>query len=113
MAYKIFHLFICYLTHFCIFVIHVDITNIWRESYDIYGDANLTKRATILISLVPEAKTTGNKEIEKQIKKESSIPFLAKVEKVTIEEVENTYQELKGHGFSKKVARNIINFYEE
>ena len=100
-------------THFCLFVIHIDITNIWCESYDIYGDINLTQKAIILISLVPEAKTTDNKEIEKRIKKESSIPFLAKVEKVTIEEVENPYQKLRGHGFSKKVTRNIINFYEE
>ena len=78
-----------------------------------YGDVNLTKRALILISLVPKARITDNKEIEKRIKKESSIPFLAKVEKVTIEEVENPYQKLRGHGFSKKVARNIISFYEE
>jgi uncharacterized protein (UPF0335 family) len=90
----------------------MDIINILFESHNIYGDVDLTKRAIILISLVPEAKTTGNKEIEKQIKKESSIPFLAKVEKVTIEEVENHYQELREHGFSKKVAHNIVRFYE-
>jgi hypothetical protein len=82
------------------------------ESHNIYGDVDLAKRAIILVSLVPEVKTTGNKEIEKRIKKESSIPFLAKVEKVTVEEVENPYQELRGHGFSKKIARNIVRFYE-
>jgi len=90
----------------------MDITNIYNASYDICGDVNLAKRATILISLVPEAKITDNKEIEKQIKKESSIPFLAKVEKVTIEETENPYQKLREHGFSRKAARNIVRFYE-
>ena len=102
----------CLLTDFCIFVIHVDIINIQRESHAICGDVNLAKRAIILISLVPEARITDNKEIEKRIKKESSIPFLAKVEKVTIEEVENPYQELREYGFSKKVAQNIISLYE-
>jgi len=66
----------------------------------------------IVISLVPEAEITDNKEIEKQIKEESSIPFLAEVEKVTIEKVENPHKQLRGHGFSKKTARNIVSFYE-
>ena len=56
----------------------------------------MRKRATILISLVPEAEITDNKEIEKQIREESSIPFYAEVEKVVIEEVENPYKELRG-----------------
>jgi hypothetical protein len=47
---------------------------------------HMTKKATITISLVPEAETTDDKEIERQIKEESSIPFLAKVEKVTVTE---------------------------
>ena len=72
----------------------------------------MTKKATITISLVPEAEITDDKEIERQIKEESSIPFCAEVKKVIIEKVENPYKELRGHGFSKRVARNIVRFYE-
>jgi hypothetical protein len=70
------------------------------------------KKATITANLVPEAETTDNKEIEKQIKKESVIPFLAEVEKVTIEEAENPHKQLRGYELSKKTARNIVSFYE-
>jgi uncharacterized protein (UPF0335 family) len=68
------------------------------------------KKATIIISLVSEADLTHNEEIKKQIEK-VSIPFLAEVEKVIIEEAKNPYNELREHGFSKKVARNIVRFY--
>jgi len=77
-------------------------------------DKRLEKKhlGIIMISLVPEAEITDNKEIEKQIKEESSIPFLAEVEKVTIEEVENPHKQLRGYGFSRKTARNIVRFHE-
>jgi len=65
----------------------------------------------IVISLVPEAEMTDDKEIEKQIKEESSIPFLAEVEKVTIEEAEDPHKQLRGYGLSKKTARNIVKSY--
>jgi len=65
----------------------------------------------IVISLVPEAEMTDNKEIEKQIKEESSIPFLAEVEKVTIEEAEDPHKQLRGYGLAKKTARNIVKSY--
>ena len=65
----------------------------------------------IVISLVPEAEMTDDEEIEKQIKEESAIPFLAEVEKVTIREVENPHKQLRGYGFSKKIAWNIVRFY--
>ena len=42
------------------------------------------KKALIVVSLVPEADLTDNKKIEKQIKTESSIPFLAEIETVNI-----------------------------
>lgn len=72
----------------------------------------MTKKAVITISLVPEAKEEKNEIIKKQIIEESSIPFCAEVEKVLIEEVKNSHKELRGHGFSKKVARNIVRFHE-
>jgi len=76
-------------------------------------DKRLEKKhlGIIMISLVPEAEITDNKEIEKQIKEDSSIPFLAEVEKVTIEEAEDPHKQLRGYGFSKKTARNIVRFY--
>jgi hypothetical protein len=70
-----------------------------------------TKKATITANLVPEAEMADNKEIEKQIREESVIPFLAEVEKVTIEEAENPQKQLRGYGVSKKTARNIVRFY--
>lgn len=65
----------------------------------------------IVISLVPEAEITDAKEIEKQIKKESSIPFLAEIEKVTIEKAETPHKQLRRYGFSKKAIRTILEFY--
>ena len=72
---------------------------------------NLRKKATITIFLVSEAEAISNKEIEKQIKKESFIPFLAEFESVQIEEVKSSYEMLRGHGISQRVARNVVEFY--
>jgi hypothetical protein len=44
----------------------------------------MCKKAILIIQLVPEAETTNDKEIVEQIKKESNIPFCAKVETVSI-----------------------------
>jgi uncharacterized protein (UPF0335 family) len=71
----------------------------------------MRKRAIILVSLVPEAQEE-DEEIRDQIMKESFIPLCAEIEKVTIQEVEDCYKKLRGHGFSKKVARNIVRLYE-
>jgi len=39
------------------------------------------------------------------------LPLLAEVEKVTAEESENLYKQLRKHGISKKAAQNIVKFY--
>jgi len=39
------------------------------------------------------------------------LPLLAEVKKVTAEETENLYKQLKKHGISK-TAQNIVKFYE-
>jgi len=39
------------------------------------------------------------------------LPLLCKVEKLTAEESENLYKQLKKHGISKKAAQNIVKFY--
>jgi len=41
------------------------------------------------------------------------LPLLSKVEKVTVEESENFYKQLREYGFSKKTTRNIVRLYEE
>ena len=69
------------------------------------------KKATITIFLVPEAEAISNKEIEEQVKRKSSIPFLAEFESVQIEEVKTFYEILRGHGISQRAARNIVKFY--
>ena len=65
----------------------------------------MQKKAIITIKLVPEASQVSNSQIEKEIKKEAQIPWCKEIEKVSIEE-------LRGRGFSKKVARNIVRFHE-
>ena len=72
---------------------------------------NVRKKANITIFLVPEAEVISNKEIEEQIKRESSIPFLAEFESVEIEEAKSFYETLRGHGISQRAARNIVKFY--
>lgn len=74
---------------------------------------NVRKKVTITIFLVPEAEAISNKEIEKQIKNESFIPFLAEFESVQIEEAKSFYETLRGHGISQTAARNIVKFYTE
>jgi len=40
------------------------------------------------------------------------LPLLCEVEKVTAEETENFYKQLRKHGISKKTAQKIVKFYE-
>jgi hypothetical protein len=45
---------------------------------------NMNKKATIIIELVPEAKETPNKQIEKEITKSLECDWLQKTQKVTV-----------------------------
>ena len=76
------------------------------------GTIKMVKRVVVSVSLVPEDQEEENATFREQIMKESYIPFCAEIEKVTIEEVGDCYKKLRGHGFSKKVARNIVRFFE-
>jgi uncharacterized protein (UPF0335 family) len=71
----------------------------------------MRKKVIITVKLVAEASKESNNKIEREILKDSKIPWCREIEKVTIEEVENPYKELRGHGLSKKVARNVVRFY--
>ena len=44
----------------------------------------MKKRAVIEVNLVPESAETLNSQIEKEIRKEASIPWAEKVVKVTV-----------------------------
>ena len=72
----------------------------------------MTKKTIITISLVPETSKESNEVIKDQIRKESSIPFCAEIEKVEIEESGNcAITNLQRHGLSKNVATNVVRFY--
>lgn len=49
----------------------------------------MTKKAVVVIRLVLEASKENNEVIKEQIRKESSIPFCAEIEKIEVEESEN------------------------
>ena len=40
------------------------------------------------------------------------LPLICKVEKITAEESENFYKQLRRNGISKKAAQKIVEFYE-
>ena len=48
----------------------------------------MTKLAFVVITLVPEAENQSDNQIEKEIRKEIRMPWLAKVEKATVLDVE-------------------------
>lgn len=71
-----------------------------------------SKKAIITISLVEEASEVSNNKIEEEIRKSLQCDWLAKIEKVEIEESENCLvKKLKERGLSKTVASNIVRFY--
>ena len=44
----------------------------------------MTKKAIIIISLVPESKNVSNKQLEKEIRESVKCDWLAEIEKVTV-----------------------------
>ncbi|KPV63001.1 MAG: hypothetical protein AOA66_1071 [Candidatus Bathyarchaeota archaeon BA2] len=64
----------------------------------------MNKKAFIVVSLVPEASQAPNSQIEKEIKREAKILWCREIEKISVKEAEDCYEELRGHGLSKKVA---------
>jgi uncharacterized protein (UPF0335 family) len=70
------------------------------------------KKALISVKLIPESSEVSSSQIEKEIKKKAQIPWCTEIEKVSIEEVEDCYEELREQGLSRKVARNVVKFYE-
>jgi hypothetical protein len=46
----------------------------------------MRKKATIKVNLVPESAEMSNSQIEREIQKDASIPWVSEIEKVTVVE---------------------------
>ena len=73
----------------------------------------MSKKARIIIKLLPEASKVAITQIEEKIMNEAKIPWCENIEKISIEDIEGSYEKLKEHGISKNVAQNIIDLYTE
>ena len=73
----------------------------------------MVKKAHIVINLLPEASNASIIQIEEKIKNAAKIPWCKEIEKVTIEDIESSYMNLKNHGVSNNVAKNLMDLYTE
>ena len=73
----------------------------------------MVKKAHIVINLLPEASNASIIQIEEKIKNEPKIPWCTEIEKVTIEDIDSSYMNLKNHGISNNVAKNLMDLYTE
>jgi len=73
----------------------------------------MVKKAYIILNLLPEASKASIIQIEEKIKNEAKIPLCKEIEKVIIEDIESSYMNLKNHGVSNNVAKNIMDLYTE
>jgi hypothetical protein len=73
----------------------------------------MVKKAHITINLLPEASKKSDSQIEEKIRNEAKIPFCSNIEKVSVEDTEESYNNLKKHGISSNVARNLVDLYTE
>lgn len=73
----------------------------------------MTKKAHIIVNLLPEASKSTTAQIEERIRKEANIPLSKEIEKVSIEDIDASYKKLKKHGISSNVVRSIMDLYTE
>jgi hypothetical protein len=73
----------------------------------------MPKKAFISIDLTPEAYAAPADQVVKTIKHEAKIPFCKQIEKVTLDDITDSYTNLKKHGISSNVAQNIIDLYTQ
>ncbi|MBT8171527.1 hypothetical protein KJN74_01470 [Candidatus Bathyarchaeota archaeon] len=71
----------------------------------------MTKKAVIIVNLIPEASKSTIIEIEKTIRNGASIPWSKNIENISIQDTEKAYYNLKKQGLSKNVARSLIKMY--
>jgi hypothetical protein len=73
----------------------------------------MTKKVHIVTELLPEASKTPFTQIEETIRNEAKIPWCNEIKEVTIEDIDESYKNLKNHGISSSVARNLMDLYTE
>jgi hypothetical protein len=71
------------------------------------------KKAKILINLNSEASKFSKLQIEEIIRKQSNIPLCEKIDKISIEDTDISFMNLKNKGISHNVAKNIMNLYTQ
>lgn len=73
----------------------------------------MTKKVHIVANLLSEASKTPFTQIEETIRNEANIPWCNEIKEVTIEDIDESYKNLKNHGISSSVARNLMDLYTE
>ena len=73
----------------------------------------MSKKAHIVINLLPEASEASVIQIEEMIRNEAKIPWCKEIEEVSIEDIEESCMNLRKHGISSNVARNLVDLYTE
>ena len=73
----------------------------------------MVKKAHIVINLLPESDDASAIQIEEKIRKEAKIPLCKEIENVSIEDIDASYMNLKNHGVSSNVAKNLMNLYTQ
>ena len=73
----------------------------------------MTKKVHIVAELLPEASKTPFTQIEETIRNETKIPWCNEIKEVTVEDIDESYTNLKNHDISNSVARNIMELYTE
>ena len=73
----------------------------------------MTKKVLITTKLTKEAYKMTSIQIINLIREEAKIPWCNKIENVSIEDNEATYQNLKKQGISNNIAQSIIKLYTE
>jgi hypothetical protein len=73
----------------------------------------MVKKAHIVIDLLPEASDASVIQIEERIKNEAKIPWCKEIEEVLVEDIDASYMNLKNHGISSNVAKNLMDLYTE
>lgn len=73
----------------------------------------MTKKATIIINLLPEASTSTKVQIEEEIRTGANIPWCKSIEKIAIEDIETIFKNLEKQGVSANAAQALMDLYTQ
>ena len=76
-------------------------------------EESMVKKAHIVIKLLHDDSNASVIQIEERIKNEARIPLCKEIEKVSVEDVDASYVNLKNHGVSSNVVKNLMDLYNE